>query len=665
MENYINKNPISKEIKNKYFISKDMMLTDKNFDINYFLNNAKTKYIFNSLENKKKSTENNLFKHSTYINNSKIIKNTPKNSSKKLNNGLNLSTFNKINLQLNLPSISMNSCKSSFSNIYRPKDQYLGTKTNYNICKYKSANVTPKVNDRYSKYKTIQEKDEDLNFFNVIKTIKYIKSKEKNFDFKSYLSKTKDITQRKNALIALNSDKVLKNFYKSAKTKESEDIPISIFLTQRKEVSINNLLIKLMNVESNKLQNQEQKLTKDLQKDISDINNEELKLNEYSNNQKIECKKIETTLANLITKHGNLIKEEQDLLLDVKIKEFEIYKLLIDINLYRYFAKFSNTVLDGDPSKFNKQLFPDYHDFDKIDLEPIIEEVLTNYSDIKVDDKLIKSEGRKTNRLSVSNNSDKKQNHEIKYKEEGYFLYNPEFLYHKYKEIEGNILRLLEKKEKLIIKKLKREKQNNEAFSYLIDRCNDLKIEYNNIYSLYNAEKTKYEGDLVERTGSHDISLNETKYLITDLFSCVVEVFENIVSSLAKMNNNSYQHYPFDDNNFDDLVKHGKIVMKNLETNLNILLKEIRDERNEDKKTFQKVIKDIKIFYKIERQNLFEKNLMNENKMKRLKMLQKQNNIKIIQRRDEPPYFRGRPKKVEIDYDAIKKEEDKELIYYH
>ena len=667
MENYINKNQISKEINNSYFNSRDMMLTDKKFDINNFLNNTKTKYIFNSFGNKRRNNENNLFKHSSYINKSKILNHTQKNSSKKLNNGLNLSSTSKKNLELNLPSISMNSCKSSFSNIYKPKEKYLGEMTNYNISKFKSTNVTPRINNRYSNYKTIQEKEEDLNYFNVIKTIKYIKSKEKNFDFKSYLNKTKDITQRKNALIALNSDKVLNNYYKSFKAKESEDIPISIFLTQRKEVSINNLLIKLMNSESNKLQKQEQKLTKELQKDMSDINNEELKLNEYTNNQKIECKKIETTLANLITKHENLIKEEQSLLLDVKIKEFEIYKLLIDINLYRYFAKFSNTVLDGDPSKFNKQILPDYHDFDKIDLEPIIEEVLTNYSNIKVYDKLLKP--RKTNRLSISNNSKKEQKneqkHEIKYKEEGYFLYNPEFLYHKYNEIEGNILRLLTKKEKLIIKKLKREKQNNEAFSYLIDRCNDLKIEYDNICSLYNREKTKYESDLVERTGSHDISLNETKYLITDLFSYIVEVFENTVSTLAKMNNNNYQHYIFDDNNFDDLVKHGKFVMRNLENNLNIILKEIRDERKDDRKTFEKVIKDIKIFYKMERQNLFEKNLLNENKMKRLKMLQKQNNIKIIPRRDEPPYFKGRPKKVEIDYDAIKKEEDKELIYYH
>lgn len=98
----------------------------------------------------------------------------------------------------------------------------------------------------------------------------------------------------------------------------------------------------------------------------------------------------------MITKHENLIKKEQELLLDVKIKEFEIYKLLIDINLYRYFAKFSNKVLDGDPSRFNKPLLPEYHDFDKIDLEPIIEEVINNYSDIKVENK-IKKNGKKKN----------------------------------------------------------------------------------------------------------------------------------------------------------------------------------------------------------------------------------------------------------------------------
>ena len=662
MENSFNKSQNSKEIINKFIDLRETMFTGKKFDINNYLNNAKTKYIFNLIDKKKRNAVNNSIKLSTNLNISKYTTNTQKKSSKKIFNGLNFTVSNKKNLQLNFPSISVNSSRNSLSNIYRPKAQYIGAKTNYNISDYKSANITPKINNRYEKSKTIQE-EEEVNFFNVIKTIKNIKAKEKNFDFKSYLNKTKDIVERKNALIALDSDKVLKNYHQSKKTSESKDIPLSVFLTQRKEVSINNVLIKLMNIESNKLRKKEQKLTKELKKDLSTINNEEFKLNEYTNNQKIECKKIETTLANLITKHENLIKEEQELLLDIKVKEFEIYKLLIDINLYRYFAKFSNTVLDGDPSKFNKQLLPDYHDFEKIDLEPIIEEVLTNYSDIKVEDKIRKTERRRTNRLNASDSKEKK--YAIKYKEEGYFLYNPEFLYHKYNEIEGNILRLLTKKEKLIIKKIKREKQNNEAFAYLIDRCNDLKKEYNNLCCQYNIEKKKYEDDLVVKIGSHDINLNEANYLINDLFTYAVELLENTVSTIAKINNNSYVHIPYNDNNNDDLIKHGKILMENLEINLNILLKEIRDQRKEDRKTFEKVIKEIKLFYKIERQKLYEKNLSYENKMKRLKMFQKQNNIKIIPRRDEPPYYRGRPKKVEIDYNAIKKEEDKELIYYH
>ena len=44
-------------------------------------------------------------------------------------------------------------------------------------------------------------------------------------------------------------------------------------------------------------------------------------------------------------------------------------------------------------------------------------------------------------------------------------------------------LRLLTTKEKLIIKKIKREKQSNEALSYLIDRCKDLQNELDRLQS--------------------------------------------------------------------------------------------------------------------------------------------------------------------------------------
>ena len=125
-------------------------------------------------------------------------------------------------------------------------------------------------------------------------------------------------------------------------------------------------------------------------------------------------------MAEIIAKHDNLKKEEKELMLDIKIKEFEIYKLLININLFRYFAKFSNTVLDGDPSRFEKPLLPDNHEFDKIDLEPIIEEVIKNYWDVKID-KIPRSEKRHTSIIKNTFTQKRENVNKIKYKQEGYF----------------------------------------------------------------------------------------------------------------------------------------------------------------------------------------------------------------------------------------------------
>ena len=163
-------------------------------------------------------------------------------------------------------------------------------------------------------------------------------------------------------------------------------------------------------------------MTKELKKDINVIETEEKKLDEYTNNQKIECKQIESTLAELITKHENLIKEEQDLMLEIKLREFEIYKILIDINLCRYFAKFTNTILEGDPSRFQDPLLPESHEFDKIDLLPIIEEIIKNYSNIKID-KVPKVERKHNNIVNINDSSTRRKSiNLIKYNSVSLFL---------------------------------------------------------------------------------------------------------------------------------------------------------------------------------------------------------------------------------------------------
>ena len=81
----------------------------------------------------------------------------------------------------------MNISKNSISNIYEPKTKYFGSNTNYNLNVLKTIN--PKINTSYNRS---SNKNKD-NFFNVIKTVKSIKLKEKNFDFQSYLKETKNI----------------------------------------------------------------------------------------------------------------------------------------------------------------------------------------------------------------------------------------------------------------------------------------------------------------------------------------------------------------------------------------------------------------------------------------------------------------------------------------
>ena len=195
-----NKNDKEEMYDSDSFKFKKDIFNESKFDINQYLENAKNKYILNLFDKKEKN----------------LSKNSADNSTKQTSFGsktfkMNLSMSYKKPPTLNLPSLSMNLSNYSNSNIYKPKTNYIGMNTDYSLRTYKMAK--PKINSRY---KNSSHKNEE-NFFNVIKTIKKIKSKEKNFDFQLYLNKTKNNIEKKNALIALESDKVLNNFKKKIK----------------------------------------------------------------------------------------------------------------------------------------------------------------------------------------------------------------------------------------------------------------------------------------------------------------------------------------------------------------------------------------------------------------------------------------------------------------
>ena len=153
------------------------------------------------------------------------------------------------------------------------------------------------------------------------------------------------------------------------------------------------------------------------------------------------------------------------------------------MNLLRFYALFSNNILDGDSTRFDKNIFPNNIDLDHIDYDSIIKEILDNYSDMISEDKKDKKDDKK--KINIS----KKKSKYIK--EEGYFLDDPELMSHKFNELEYNILRLLTSKERLILEVKQIQEKNNESLSYLIDRSNDLQNEYDDLLKILNKEKKK------------------------------------------------------------------------------------------------------------------------------------------------------------------------------
>ena len=688
---------------NKLKLLGEVMISDKKFDIKRYLDTAENhfKYRIRKKKNLKPifnlSTDYLNYKYSkpnaqiinSYINsknknnNTNIsIKSNTKfcncsfNQKKKKNIILtNVDTkklnLNKDPLRYNKTNDTLTNNNNNNKNIMDYLYSYEHSKSIYNKKmlnrRYKNMFNTSKKNEKRTRnteennngnvdcdVNYDDDDEEDKKLFKIEKVVKEIrKNKNKSFDFNKYKETMKNYYEKKNASIALDSDLVLYNYKTKHRRLKERDIPLETFITENKEISINNLIIKLMHKESDKLIKKEKILIKDLKSNRLDLESGEKKFEEYTDIQKIECKKIEKTLTELQKINRNLMEEEKKFKLGVKIKEYEIYKILVNMNVYRFYAKFANQILDGDATRFQNPIISTEAEFDKINFEPIIKEVLDNYWSMKkYDPKKDKNDSNKAIKY---------------YKEEGYFLYDPELVYHKYNEMEGNILRLLKSKEKLLLKIKTRKEQNDEALSYLIVRCNILQQEYNELYKKYKEENSKYINCIKNSGSTHiDVNILEKNNLIKELYMSVINEFEPTLQKISKMNNREFKKVDRKDLSlFDEIIKYGQYVLENIEMNLNCFLLKMKSDEEKNKKIFDKVIYGIKTDYKLLRQSLFFENKIKKEVEQRKKIVEKNKRINMSHKKSEPPYYTQRIyHKEEIDVESVKKEEDKELMRY-
>ena len=79
------------------------------------------------------------------------------------------------------------------------------------------------------------------------------------------------------------------------------------FITDSKEISVNNVLINLLKTESGRLENKEQNVLKAFKEENENFKRDQNNFEEYSETQKQACKEIEQVLLDITKKNRELL----------------------------------------------------------------------------------------------------------------------------------------------------------------------------------------------------------------------------------------------------------------------------------------------------------------------------------------------------------------------
>ena len=324
------------------------------------------------------------------------------------------------------------------------------------------------------------------------------------------------------------------NFLKALQISTNER-QINNFISQNKQLSIDNLLLKIMNLETNKLhliENSHLNKIKDEQK-IIEAN--EQNFDECQNSQKKACRQIDNLCKNLQRKNMQLINEELKSKSNIKIILDENRRYLIKIEHLRKYAKFVTKVLgEGNHEIFDEKIIPEQKYDENIDYEVLTKNVLKKYRNLFYDTSEIDDE-----------NASKKDK----------FLSSEDKMWLKFKEMEDFIIKDISLNEDLkeVIKNIKKENDFNlkdlrqkyemlqKEHKELIDKYEIESFNYNVIEKRYNQQKDYFDyllknfyiyakNNIVINKISNDNKITDIKLIAKD---CVKEIF-SIVSELEK-----------------------------------------------------------------------------------------------------------------------------------
>ena len=463
--------------------------------------------------------------------------------------------------------------------------------------------------------------------FNVYKTIKDIKKNISNQKiYENNLAYDKKFEN-----VVFDAGKLLNKYRKKNSSALQNNNDVSSFLEQNKEISVKNLMIKLLNKQNDNLLNKHIERGKNIESYKNIIENDENNFENFSTVQKASYIKISDSLNLIQKKNIFLLEQEYKMQATTKIIEDEIFKLIEQIDLLRIYAKFIHRVLWGDPSFFDYEIIPEYKD----DALPNLNYIINNIFDIY--------------KKFLIGNMD------IKNVEEYSFLNDPQIMLRKFKEMEDKIMRNLQKDEYYLeeVRKIKREKE--EILSEMEKRKSKIEEEYEEILKEYNNYKANMfkEDDL-------NIGGISNKDYIDAAFELCNFIEENFGGIKPNKKGNDFQNFYVMDE-----LKISKDIVEKKEAYLNNFFAKLENYEKESPKLFQKIINRRKIEIKILNQEATKQNIEETEKRKKYEADKRMRKIIFKKRRmATPPNLSKKPKIKITGSKTDQRRTDEEYLYY-
>ena len=505
--------------------------------------------------------------------------------------------------------------------------------------------------------------NQDKNRINILKKIKSIRNRNlkmknnKNLLFPIQFKSSNDniAYESKFRNIVFDANKVLNTHIEKDNEFNLKD-NINTFISQNKELCLNNLLVKILKKENKNLKENFEIRSKNVENSVKTLSKDEKDFELYSTQQKKLYYKTNDLLNQIHTKNYVLYKLYYDLQTKSKVLEDEIFKMIEQIESLRIFAKFVTKVLGGNDKIFDGELIPSYENTSRPDIKILIKIIFEKYGNLLENRKLSVTKNTNNtnneiekdlnlNDINNNNSQDDETNEEVDID----ILNDPHFMLWKFKDFEERILQFIEKND-IYAKYANKEYENYENI------IKELKLR---------IVKLKKELEYSEKNLSDFKNMIFGKNFQENENKIYYGLIKDLCKDIYEFDGRKYRNKNLDIFELNDDISQSLNILTKKEREINKYINNLELYEKTDNKLFSEIMNTRKDDLKFLNQYKNKENLNIGDNAKTKKLHEKFYKIIIKSKKSEPPYYKLKKEEViKEDKNEVINRENSELITY-